>query len=741
MPDPSDGTDIDSSFATPQELAYRRGYAKSLIEQAQGNIPGPAVSPFQGIGGVVQALAGRRMLDSAAQAERYNNAQAAKQSPGTPGGDVGGGPLSQPPPGQAMGYNDDVSKLMPAIASQEGTGSYDQLGPPTKDGDRAYGKYQVMGKNIGPWSQQILGTSLTPEQFLKNPTAQETVAKAKLSEYNTKYGPVGAAKAWFAGPGGMNNPGATDVNGTSVGQYGANVSKALGFSGDPATGGPAGGAGAPTAPGAGGVGPLAYKPPVGPSGGLPGPNMAPAGMGAADQPSGTLPTRPQVTRQQFEATMANPNASAEQKQAVWGMYYGQNQPLQVQGPYGSTIVVNPRDPSQRWVLPPALEKGIKTVGPISKPTYQAIIPPGSSVGPPNIQTIDPSNGAGPQSSAAPMSAPAPAAPGQPATRSASASTLDAVPSTLTSDEQKVVETGEPLKYAEAETGTANDGLPPEITQGKSAPVQPVAATEGPLAVPPPGSPGVRTAQAGPAPDVDAGDAADLQYLQDMDVKKSAREEGNKLSLANADKYYTGVSDQAQQAAANSAQYDEASKIVNSPDFYSGIGSGVVQFIKRAKTALGGDPAAAGAMDTFEKLRNSLNLGSLRTQLGGLGQIRLAEVNMVDRANANLDNSVAANKALVLMGQAINNRVIQAGQMANDYVSAHGGVADQTLRNRLFNYYKNQPLMSDDQIKQFDNLITTEAARQKQGAGPLVNSPPGSPAATGGRAPPPPPGFR
>ena len=736
MPDPSDGTDIDSSFATPQELAFRRGYAKSLIEQAQGNIPGPAVSPFQGIGGVVQALAGRRMLDNAAQAERYNNAQAAKQSPGAPGGDVGGGPLSATPPGQVMGYSDDVSKLMPAIASEEGTGSYNQLGNPTKDGDRAYGKYQVMGKNIGPWSQEILGTPLTPEQFLNNPSAQEAVAKAKLSEYNTKYGPVGAAKAWFAGPGGMNNPNATDVNGTSVGQYGANVSKALGFSGDPASA-PTGAADTGSAPGAGGVGPLAYKPPMGPSGGLPGPSMAPAGMGAADQPSGTLPTRPQVTRQQFEATMANPNASPEQKQAVWGMYYGQNQPLQVQGPYGSTIVVNPRDPSQRWVLPPALQAGTKTVGPITKPTFNAIIPPGSSVGPPNIQTITPGAAPGPQSSAAPASGPAPAAPGQPATRSASASTLDSVPPTLTSEEQKAVETGEPLKYAEADTGVKTDGLPPEITQGKSAPVQPVAA-EGPLAVPPPGSPGVRTTQAGPAPDVDAGDAADLQYLQNMDVTKAAREKGNELSLANADKYYTGVSDQAQQAAANSAQYDEASKIVNSPDFYSGIGSGVVQFIKRAKTALGGDPAAAGAMDTFEKLRNSLNLGSLRTQLGGLGQIRLAEVNMVDRANANLDNSVAANKALVLMGQAINNRVIQAGQMANDYVAAHGGVADQTLRNRLFNYYKNQPLMSDDQIKQFDNLITTEATRNKQGAGPLVNSPPG---ASTSKAPAPPPGFK
>ncbi len=107
-----------------------------------------------------------------------------------------------------------------AISGIESGGRYGLLGPVTKSGDRAYGKFQVMGSNIPSWTQQFYGQSLTPQQFLNNPQAQDAVFQGKFGQYVNQYGPEGAAKAWFAGEGGMNNPNAKDMLGTTVQGYG-----------------------------------------------------------------------------------------------------------------------------------------------------------------------------------------------------------------------------------------------------------------------------------------------------------------------------------------------------------------------------------------------------------------------------------------------------------------------------------------------------------------------------------------
>lgn len=107
-----------------------------------------------------------------------------------------------------------------SIASIESGGKYDLLGPVTKSGDQAYGKYQVMGANIPAWTKEILGQPLTPEEFLKNPQAQEAVFQGKFGQYVEKYGPEGAAQAWFAGPGGVGKLDRKDQLGTSVADYG-----------------------------------------------------------------------------------------------------------------------------------------------------------------------------------------------------------------------------------------------------------------------------------------------------------------------------------------------------------------------------------------------------------------------------------------------------------------------------------------------------------------------------------------
>lgn len=117
-----------------------------------------------------------------------------------------------------------------AIAGIEsaGSGGYKAIGPQTKTGDRAYGRYQVMGANIPEWTKAALGRAMTPEEFAASPEAQDAVFDHRFGGYVQKYGPEGAAKAWFAGEGGMNNDGARDSLGTSVANYAGKFNRNMG---------------------------------------------------------------------------------------------------------------------------------------------------------------------------------------------------------------------------------------------------------------------------------------------------------------------------------------------------------------------------------------------------------------------------------------------------------------------------------------------------------------------------------
>ena len=133
--------------------------------------------------------------------------------------------------GQRGGAETLESAYQDAIAGIEsaGSGDYSALGPVIqKNGDRAYGRYQVMGRNVPEWTMAALGRAMTPEEFLASPEAQDAVFNHRFGGYIKKYGAEGAARAWFAGEGGMSNAGARDSLGTSVAQYGRKFSQNLG---------------------------------------------------------------------------------------------------------------------------------------------------------------------------------------------------------------------------------------------------------------------------------------------------------------------------------------------------------------------------------------------------------------------------------------------------------------------------------------------------------------------------------
>lgn len=85
-----------------------------------------------------------------------------------------------------------------SLTQQESGGSYGAIGD-WVNGHRAYGRYQVMDFNIPSWTKQYYGTSLTPQQYLNNPAAQDAVVRGVLKGYYDKYGPEGAAAMWYSG--------------------------------------------------------------------------------------------------------------------------------------------------------------------------------------------------------------------------------------------------------------------------------------------------------------------------------------------------------------------------------------------------------------------------------------------------------------------------------------------------------------------------------------------------------------
>jgi N12 class adenine-specific DNA methylase/predicted RNA methylase len=117
-----------------------------------------------------------------------------------------------------------------AIASIEskGSGDYSAIGPKHRSMGYALGRYQVMEANVGPWSKAAIGREVTAEEFLANPDIQDAVFDHQFGKYVARFGPEGAAQAWFGGAGGVGKTERKDSLGTSIGAYGEKFNRALG---------------------------------------------------------------------------------------------------------------------------------------------------------------------------------------------------------------------------------------------------------------------------------------------------------------------------------------------------------------------------------------------------------------------------------------------------------------------------------------------------------------------------------
>lgn len=118
--------------------------------------------------------------------------------------------------------NTSLEQFMGGIAQIESGGQkdpYKAQSPVNRNGKRAYGKYQIMEQNIGPWSKEALGRSISLNEYLNSPELQEQIAKFKFGQIYEKHGNwEDVASVWFSGRPLANNNSA-DVTGTTVPEY------------------------------------------------------------------------------------------------------------------------------------------------------------------------------------------------------------------------------------------------------------------------------------------------------------------------------------------------------------------------------------------------------------------------------------------------------------------------------------------------------------------------------------------
>jgi hypothetical protein len=210
---------------TAEEQATKRKIALALMQQ--GMTTEPIQHWAQGLAKMAQSGIGGYELH---QADKEDKAERAKGNELLAQVLGGASPQAAPATAPQAAPSGDFAS---AISGIESGGKYDALGPVTKTGDRAYGKYQVMGANVPAWTKAHVGQEMTPEQFLADPKIQDAVFKGQFGQYAQKHGPEGAARAWFAGEGGMNDLGRKDQLGTTVGGYGQKFAQALGPQGAP----------------------------------------------------------------------------------------------------------------------------------------------------------------------------------------------------------------------------------------------------------------------------------------------------------------------------------------------------------------------------------------------------------------------------------------------------------------------------------------------------------------------------
>jgi hypothetical protein len=180
--------------------------------------------------------------------------------------------------------------------------------------------------------------------------------------------------------------------------------------------------------------------------------------------------------------------------------------------------------------------------------------------------------------------------------------------------------------------------------------------------------------------------------------------------------YEAIDDAGTKAIHEIPKLQVALKQMESPDFYSGIGSNYALALKRVAVALGGDPNKAAPQEIVSKVIADSVLNGLGA-LKGLGPIRVAEMKLASTAAMSPDNSPQTNRFLANVAIRIQQRAVEVSDMAQNYKN---GVLDVGFDKKVRELDKKNPLITPDEVQRFQNIID---GKEKGAGAPAAGSRP------------------
>jgi hypothetical protein len=205
------------------------------------------------------------------------------------------------------------------------------------------------------------------------------------------------------------------------------------------------------------------------------------------------------------------------------------------------------------------------------------------------------------------------------------------------------------------------------------------------------------------------------FIAENEAKKTAATEEAKLGAAK----YQSLVENGTKAQMEIPQLELLQEQMKDPNFFSGAGEKYNLLYKRLKSAVGIDPEAAVPQEYLRKATAANVLSSLGA-LKGLGQIRVAEINMAREAAASPENSVPANQLLVEISKRTHQRNADIAEMAQNYKEKNGTL-DPGFDKQVTAYYKKNPLFTDGEIKDWHKVIGQAKPQQASAAPPVPNA--------------------
>jgi hypothetical protein len=210
-----------------------------------------------------------------------------------------------------------------------------------------------------------------------------------------------------------------------------------------------------------------------------------------------------------------------------------------------------------------------------------------------------------------------------------------------------------------------------------------------------------------------------------------QQEQQKNTVARYGKVYEGINAAASSGAEILPELQLARSLMNQPGFYSGAGEGATLLYKRVLAspigqAFGADPNAPVPQEAFRKIMaaNVLNqvnqLKAESSAVGGGGRIFQAQIELMEKAAQNPDNSVASNRLLTEIGFRGAQRSQQIGDLAANY---KGGNLDPGFDKMLRQWQASHPVFTADELRDpriiaapvFANVQQAKAAGIRSGA--------------------------